>query len=367
VVSSDLLARLLRPAGGGVHLVSSGREEQLGLERRLYGAAEQGEVEARWRRDLSAATTAQVVLLGIPSDVGGGVQRGANLAPAAVRARLIADHAARLARARARGLVDIGDVFCVPQLLEDAMLSADQLERTRRAIYPDAPEGERQGLPASPLTIAERALSLVLSDNPGVRVVVLGGDHSTALPAVRALSTVRPGLGIVQVDAHTDLLAERLGIRHCFGTWAYHANDVVGRGGRMVQIGIRASARDRTHWESTLSVRQLWAAEVRADPVAAMETVIRQLRAAGVRSVYLSNDIDGTDPAHAGATGAPEPGGLEPDWVRSLVRRLGSEIGLAGGDVVEVAPQVASPPGDRTLEVAAEYLLETIEAALGPG
>jgi agmatinase len=369
VIPSDPLSLLLRPAGGGVYLVSSGREAQLALQRRLYAARSEGEVESRWRRDLEAARTAPAVLLGIPSDVGGGLQRGANLGPAAIRARLLEDHGGRLARARAAGLVDLGDVFCIPQLLEDEMLSEAQLAASRRALYPALSEEARRELPASPLTIAERALSLVLSENPRVKVVALGGDHSTALPVVRALSRVHPGMGIVQVDAHTDLLPERLGVLHCFGTWSYHANDLVGRGGRLVQVGIRASAHDQRHWESTLGVRQLWAAEVRRDPAAALDAVVAQLRAAGASTVYLSNDIDGTDPAFADATGTPEPGGLDPEWVGALVRRLGAEIGLCGGDVMEVAPQVARSPdgGARTVATAARYVIETIEAALGVG
>jgi arginase family enzyme len=367
VISSELLPLLLRPAGGGVHLVSSGREEQLALQRRLYAAGSEGEVESRWRRDLEAARTAPAVLLGIPSDVGGGLQRGANLAPAAIRARLLEDHGARLGRARAAGLVDLGDVFCIPQLLEDEMLSDAQLLAARRALYPTLDEEARRELPVSPLSLAERALSLLLAENPRVKVVALGGDHSTALPVVRALARVRPGMGIVQLDAHTDLLRERLGVLHCFGTWAYHANELLGRDGRLVQVGVRASARDRSHWESTLGVRQLWAAEVRRDPPAALDAVVAQLRDAGVSTVYLSNDIDGTDPAFADATGTPEPGGLDPDWVSALVRRLGAEIGLCGGDVMEVAPQVARSPegGARTVATAAKYLIETIEAALG--
>lgn len=266
MTSTDTLALLLRPAGGGMHLVSTGREAQRALQRRFYGAAADAEVETRWRRDLEAAGSARAVLLGIPSDVGGGLQRGANLGPAAIRARLLEDHGRRLARARDAGLVDLGDVFCVPQLLEDEMLSDAQLAASRRALYPGLGDDAREALPVSPLTIAERALSLVLTENPRAKVLALGGDHSTALPVVRALSRVRPGLGVVQVDAHTDLLPERLGIRDCFGTWSYHANELVGRGGRLVQVGIRASAREREHWESTLGVRQLWAAEVRRIP-----------------------------------------------------------------------------------------------------
>ncbi|WP_242338403.1 arginase family protein [Anaeromyxobacter sp. SG66] len=363
----DALVRMLRPAGGGVHLVSTGRAEQLELQRRLYGAADQDAVRARWREALGRAAGARAMLLGIPSDSGGGVQRGANLGPGAIRAQLLEDDSRWAERAREAGLVDLGDVFVVPQLLEDAMLSEAQREASARALYPDLADAERRTWPVSPLSIAERALGLVLAANPRARVFALGGDHSTAWPVVKALAAARPGLGIVQIDAHTDLLAERLGVRYCFATWSFHANELLGRRGRLVQVGTRASGRDRKHWESTLGVRQFWAAEVRRDPAAALDAILAHVRASGVREVYFSNDIDGTDAAFADATGTPEPDGLAPDFVSALVARLGREVGLAGGDVMEVAPNVARSAGGgpRTVALAARYLRETIDAGLG--
>jgi agmatinase len=80
--------------------------------------------------------------------------------------------------------------------------------------------------------------------------------------------------------------------------------------------------------------------------------------------VYFSNDIDGTDARFADATGTPEPNGLEPAFVSTLIRRLGDEVGLVGGDIMEVAPPVARTPDGarRTVGVAARYLRETIDA-----
>ena len=367
---TDRLATLLRPPGGGIHLVSTGLAERERLVRRLLGLADgatDAEVAARWRETLAGVPTARAVLLGLPSDTGAGFRRGANQAPAAIRARLLARDPTWYERARAAGLVDLGDVFCVPQLLHDESLSSEQREACRRALYPALDAGEASALPVSPLSIAEHALSAVLAANPSAAPLVLGGDHSCAWPAVAALAPHRPGLGIVQIDAHTDLLPERLGIRMCFGTWSFHANDLVGRGGRMIQVGIRASRRDQAHWESTLGVRQLWAAEVRRDPAAAVDRVLALCRAAGVRSVYFSNDVDGMDPSFAPGTGTPEPDGLRLDTVLTLVRRLGGEIGLAGGDVMEVAPDLAPTPGarDRTLDTAVDSLVATAEAAVG--
>jgi agmatinase len=358
------LALLLRPAGGGVHLVSTGRAEQLALQRRLYGAATDDEVDARWRAALARLPTARAFLLAVPSDVGAGFRRGANLGPAAIRAALLdADPGFPEAAAR-DGLVDIGDVFVVPQLLSDDMLAEPQKEAARRALYPSVDPALRASLPVAPLSIAERAIDLVFSLNPTIAPFVLGGDHSTAWPVVAALSRARKEpWGIVQSDAHTDLLAERLGVRVCFATWSYHANELLGRGGKLTQVGIRASRFGRAHWEGSLGVRQLWAEEIRARPAEALDAVIAHVKSTGVRGVYFSNDIDGTDAKHAEATGTPEPDGLEPDWLFALIGRLGTDIGLAAADCVEVAPPLGPTPDatDATTRLAARYVRACLE------
>jgi len=96
---------------------------------------------------------------------------------------------------------------------------------------------------------------------------------------------------------------------------------------------------------------------------AALDAIVAHLRAKGVTSVYFSNDIDGTDASWADATGTPEPEGLEPDFVVALIRRLGAEIGMLGGDVMEVAPPLRDVP-DKTVGLAVRYLRETLAAVL---
>jgi agmatinase len=360
------LALLLRPAGGGLYLVSTGREEQERLQQRLYGAASSAEVEIRYLEALGRIASAKAIVLGIPSDVGAGFRRGANLGPQAMRTSLLDAVPGYPDRARALGVVDIGDVFVVPQLLHDDMLSEAQKAATRKALYPSRPDDT--SLPVSPLSIAERALDLVFQLNPRVAPVVLGGDHSTAWPVVSALSRARKDRwGVVQPDAHTDLLEHRLGIKYCFATWSWHLNELFGRDGRLVQVGTRASRHDRGHWESGLSVRQFWAEECLADPEGALDRLVRHLEERKVSGVYFSNDIDGTDSAWADATGTPEPGGLTPDFVVELIRRLGRTVGIIGGDVMEVAPPLRDRPDstERTVGLAVRYLRETLGAILG--
>ncbi len=360
----DELATLLRPAGGGIHTVSTGRAAQERLQLGLYRATDMAEVRARFRDQLARIPDARGVVLGVPSDVGAGFVRGANFAPQVIRSVLLETVPDWPGRCDAAGVVDVGDVFVVPQLLHDDMLSATQIEASRLALYPDVDPSERARLPVSPLSIAERVMDLVLAQNPRVAPFVIGGDHSTAWPVVAALHRARTDRwAILQPDAHTDLLETRLGVTYCFATWSFHANELLGRDGRMVQVGTRASGRDRAHWESTLGVRQFWAQECRDHPARSLDAIIDHLKSVRAESVYLSNDIDGTDEVFADATGTPEPLGLDPEWLVTLIRRVGDEIGMLGGDIMEVAPPLR--PTTHTVHLAARYLRETMTAALG--
>ncbi|HXI60155.1 MAG TPA: arginase family protein [Polyangia bacterium] len=362
----DELALMLRPAGGGIFTVSTGRAEQEALQRTLYGAVDSAAVDSAWRASLSAIATAKAVVLGIPSDCGAGLIRGAAYGPQGVRAAALRLRPDFPQMSRRLGIVDVGDVFVVPQLLSDEMLDAGQVQATRAAIYDGDPRAAR--LPVAPLSIAEAVVDRILRINPGVRLLMLGGDHSVAWPVVAALARhVREPWAIVHLDAHTDLLPQRLGIKICFATWAYHANELLGRGGRLVQVGVRASGRPRAHWETTLGVRQFWMDDIRArGEQAIVDELLAHLRASGARRVYLSNDIDATDAALAPSTGAPADGGLSVAFVRSLISRLGGAVSLLGGDVVEVAPPVGSPAdAQRTTDVAACYMLETLAVLVG--
>jgi len=364
---SEELALLLRPAAGGIHLVSTGLAEQRAIQRAIYRVNTDAEVHAAFVAAIDRIASARAIILGIPSDVGGGVVRGANWGPQAIRARLVEEYPDWPDRMAALGVVDIGDVFVVPQLLHDDMLGDAQKGASRKALYPSVAPEVRSLLPVSPLSIAERALDLVFHINPDIRPFVMGGDHSTAWPVASAISRHRKDRwGIVQPDAHTDLLPERLGIEICFGTWSYHANELLGRDGRLVQVGIRASRYDRGHWESNLGVRQFWADECLKDPRGTIDAIICHLQERKISGVYFSNDIDGTDASFADATGTPEPGGLEPDFVVELIRRLGRDIGIIAGDIMEVAPPLRRKLDSerRTVGLAARYFEETIRAAL---
>jgi guanidinobutyrase len=368
VPATDELAQLLRPAGGGLFTVSTGRTAQLALQQAVYGAATPEAVEEAWRAALASIPTARVAILAIPSDCGAGLIRGAAYGPQALRQAMRGADPGFNAWAERARIVDVGDVAVIPHLLHDEMVSETQKRACRAALYPGLPLAERGALPVAPLSIAEAVVSRLLALNPALRILVLGGDHSVSWPIVAAIGRHRnQPWAIVHPDAHTDLLPERLGVKYCFATWAFHANEVLGRGGRLVQVGIRASRHDRDHWERTLDVKQFWAHEVnRLGEERALEEITLHLRAIGVRSVYFSNDIDATDAELAPSTGAAEPAGLSDQFVLALIRKLGAEFDLIGADLVEVAPPVGSAAeSERTVALGARYVRASLAALVG--
>jgi arginase family enzyme len=356
------LVRALKPAGGGIHVVSTGVDEMHALQSRIYGRETLAGIEEAWTQSLGGLHRAKGLILGVPSDTGAGFTRGANRAPGALRNHLLkqADHPIW-----SKHIMDIGDVYTVPHLLSDEMVSAAQKRRTEIAIYGDVDTEATR--PVTPLGICRGALDYAYLQNPQVIPIVIGGDHSVGWPAFAAAfehweRTRGRKIGLLHFDAHTDLLAERLGVKYCFATWAYHANELLARDGRLVQVGIRTSGHTQAHWESTLGVRQYWAQEAQSKGASQLaDEITDRFTRLGVDALYVSNDIDGTDPRWAAATGTPEPGGLTPDLVSELTTILGSRFPLIGGDLVEVAPPLAgNVPGEpeTTLQTAGRYLAD---------
>ena len=365
----DELACYLRPPGQGIHAVSTGREALLAQTQAYLGPDWDPAVPWREHLDtvtaaLAAQTAPRVAMLAIPSDTGAGIVRGAARGPEGIRAAL-----------GQAPVPDLGDIFSIPQLLDEDMLGEDQRRRCQDALWPGLLELERRTRMVSPLGMAERTRRILAVLVPGLRLMMLGGDHTVTWPVLAPLlEGDTTDMGIVHFDAHTDLLPERLGIRYCFATWAYHANEGLRRHAadpqvqRLIQIGIRASGRDRGHWESTLGVRQIWGDEARAmtpDELAA--AVTRHLRERDLRRIYLSNDIDGTDAHWASACGTPESGGLSPEQVESVIGALAAEFEVVGADLVELAPGLSLDPraAQRSIDTAERYSRASLAALAG--
>ncbi len=369
------LEQLLKPAGGGVFVVSTGLKEQQALQKKIYQADHAQEIESLWKQALRKIPQIPYVFIGIPSDTGAGFTRGSNQAPLQLRKVLPQTHPLM----DPQQCIDIGDIRVVPQLLDDEMLSYDQKNETHLALYgstdlSEIPEFQvlkstfpllldQNQLPVSPLSITHLLYQILFKLSPSTIPIALGGDHSVAWPTFKQCFEHHRYLGhtvgLLHFDAHTDLLEKRLGVKYCFATWAYHANECFDRDGRLIQVGVRASGKTQEHWQSVLNVRQYWPHEyINRDPKEIAHEIIAQFQSKGVTHLYISNDIDGTDMQYAYATGTPEGNGLTPYQVSTITQMMLAHFKLIGADIVEVAPPLEKSmiDADQTLHLAIEYL-----------
>lgn len=324
------IPELLTIPGNGVYTVNTGKEKKEKLLKAYYKTTNPEKVKEKWLSSFEKLDTKKPWLFGIPSDNGGGIQRGANWGPLMLREELLSE---------AGTFTDLGDVRVIPHLLHDKYLNDETLKLCRKALY-----GKANKLPVSPLSIAEAALTELYKKYPQARIFGLGGDHSTSYPLVKTWLQSRKNkkqAGLLHFDAHTDLLDRRLGIDICFGTWTYQILDDLQSRDHVLQLGIRSSGKNKKHWKDTLGVEQYWAKEINTWGVEkTFKKVCNHFKNLGVTELYISFDIDALDEKYASATGTPEKDGLLPSESAALIRMLSKEFKITGADLMEVAPFV---------------------------
>lgn len=273
---------------------------------------------------------AAVAIMGVPFDAGVSYRSGARFGPSAIRAgsKLLRPYHPGLDVEpwRVHQVADAGDVACNPFDIGEALSAID----------------------AAATAVAERA----------DRIVALGGDHTIALPLLRALARRRGPLALIHFDAHLDTWDTYFGQPYTHGTpfrRAFEEGLLVDD--RSVHVGIRGPlystddlAQDAGAGFAVISTMDV--ARLGVDAV-----IARVRERVGGQPVYLSVDIDVLDPAHAPGTGTPEPGGLTTRELQAILRGLDG-LDLAGGDVVEVSPAYdhAELTALAAANVAYEYL-----------
>lgn len=343
------LQRLLRAPGAGL-LSASVAGSELPLRLKKFFTSESLK---NWSQHLSKnfekSCAAPFSILGVPSDSGGGICRGAAHGPLALREVFYKKNPSWAKR-------DLGDIPCIPQLVHDSMLNGRQLESSGKSLWGD---DYVFGRAVSPLNITEEFLVETWQQHKNFRPLVLGGDHSISGAVFAALARTQKleKLAVLHIDAHTDLLESRFGVEHCFGTWTAHALKSFKDPSVWVQIGIRSSGRDKKHWESHYGLQQYWSPELaRGGAKFWAEKLLAHWKSRGCEKLYVTNDIDGTDERYVPSTGTPAEKGLKPLWLKSLITELSRGLPLIGADIMEVAPVLGSPADARlTLKTALSY------------
>ena len=277
-----------------------------------------------------------VAVLGVPFDAGVSYRPGARFGPAHVResSRLLRPHnpAVDVDPFASQQVVDAGDVAVNPFDIETAIA---QVEAGARALL-------------------ERADQLVS----------IGGDHTVALPLLRAMAAKHGPVAVVHFDAHLDTWDTYFGAAYTHGTPFRRASEegLLDRSG-CLHVGTRGplySSRDLVE-DRELGFHVVPCVEV--DDLGPRGVVERIRERVADRPVYVSVDIDVLDPAFAPGTGTPEAGGMTSRELLAVLRGLG-ESNVVGADVVEVAP--AYDHAEVTAIAASHVVFELLSAFAMP-
>lgn len=254
--------------------------------------------------------SADVVVVGVPFDSGVSYRPGARFGPAHVRqsSRLLRPYnpAVDVQPFAAQQVVDAGDIACNPFDI------------------------------AAAITMIQESARTLLAD--GTRLLTIGGDHTIALPLLRAMHERHGPVAVLHFDAHLDTWDTYFGEPYTHGTpFRRAAEEGLIDGGHSMHVGIRGPLYGTGDLPDSerLGFTTVHCADVELHGLGA--AVERMRERLGDAPIYVSVDIDVLDPAHAPGTGTPEAGGLTSRELLTMLREL-ADLHVVSADVVEVAP-----------------------------
>ena len=281
--------------------------------------------------ELRDVSHCDIAILGIPFDAGTSYRPGARFGPQSIR------QASRHLRTQyhpsydtepfvEQQVADAGDISCNPFNIEEAV-------------------GQIQ-------MAATEMLGKVDS------IISLGGDHTIALPLLRAVNHFHGPVALVHFDAHLDTWDTYFGAPYTHGTpFRRAAEEKLFLDHASMHVGIRGPlySRDDLDNDEELGFKVVHCDEFQKEGLDHVASRIKER--VGDNPMYLSIDIDVLDPAHAPGTGTPEIAGISSRELLGVLREFDG-LNIISADVVEVSP--AYDHAELTSLAAATIVYEII-------
>ena len=180
-----------------------------------------------------------------------------------------------------------------------------------------------------------------------IKPIIIGGEHSASIGAIKALYEKHEKLTVIHLDAHRDLAFSFIGEKYSHATVMRRVHEM---GVNLVQIGIRSSSQDEEEFvKSTYNIQTFRNKDVHRH-MDAIEYYLINIDG----PIYISVDMDVVDPAFAPNVGNPTPGGLFISEIETILESLARK-NVVGFDVVETA---SNKLGDSTAIVAAKIIYD---------
>ncbi|TSA38505.1 MAG: agmatinase [Porphyromonadaceae bacterium] len=201
--------------------------------------------------------------------------------------------------------------------------------QTNREVYLEGIHtADPVGLTGDPeIMVEEVQVSVASILNDQKFPVIIGGNHSVSIGAIRACAARYGNITVLQLDAHTDLRPEYEGSPLSHASIMARAAEVAD----IVQVGIRSMCTDELPFLQ--SGRIFYAYDI-AGKNDWYESADRLLTG----PVYITIDLDVFDPSVLPSTGTPEPGGLLYYEVYRFLDYVIRRHQIIALDVVELCP-----------------------------
>jgi agmatinase len=161
-------------------------------------------------------------------------------------------------------------------------------------------------------------------------VVLLGGEHSLSLGAVRAYKEAFPELSVLQLDAHADLREEYLGTRYGQASVMRRILELC----PISQVGVRSLSLEEDRFMRKQNLTPFYTSDLVSDS-GSMDRIIDSLN----EDVYITIDVDVLDPSIMPAVGTPEPDGMSWRQVVDIVQSVALHRHVVAFDLMEFCPQ----------------------------
>jgi agmatinase len=176
--------------------------------------------------------------------------------------------------------------------------------------------------------------------------VVIGGNHTVSIGALKAFSEYFNNITILQLDAHADLRQEYEGSSLNHACAMARAKELA----PIVQVGIRSMSAEEIPYVDKERIFYSHELFYNKDLYERALDLLSE-------NVYITIDLDVFDPSIMPSTGTPEPGGPEYFELLHFMRNVIERRNVVGFDIVELCPNAANKTPDF---IAAKILYQLL-------
>jgi agmatinase len=160
-------------------------------------------------------------------------------------------------------------------------------------------------------------------------VVLLGGEHTLSLGAIRAFKEAFPKLSVLQLDAHADLRDEYLGTKYSQACVMRRIFELC----PISQVGVRSLSWEEKQFLTQNNLTPFYMSDLESN-TASIDRLMDSLS----EDVYVTIDVDVLDPSIMPAVGTPEPDGMSWRQILDITESVALHKHIVGFDLMEFCP-----------------------------